>query len=82
MKKPKAMALAVVLLSALMIMPGMSMAQGTPGDAMCLVYFTAIGCPNCAVTDPIVLEQWTSENEDLVVMEYMFYDWDDENAAI
>ncbi len=82
MKRPEAMALAVVLLSALMIMPGMSMAQGTPGDARCLVYFTALGCPNCAVTDPIVLEQWTSENEDLVVLEYMFYDWGDENAAI
>ncbi len=47
----------------------------------CAVYFTAIGCANCAVTDPIVLKDW-SKYDNLVVIEYMFRNWQDENASL
>lgn len=86
MKNPKSMPLAVTLalmfLVALILMPGISMAQETHDSNKCVVYFTAIGCPNCAITDPVVLDQWTNENKDLVIIEYMFYDWGEENAAL
>ncbi len=51
-------------------------------ETNCLVYFTATFCHNCEITDPIVLQQWTSQHEDLVVIEYMFESWGDPNAAI
>jgi len=35
-----------------------------------MVYFTFIGCPNCAVTDPIVLSEWPVKYRRLVVIEY------------
>ena len=51
-------------------------------DYFCLVYFTFIGCPNCAVTDPIVLNQWTKKYPNLVVIEYGWRsgDWQNPNS--
>lgn len=48
-------------------------------DCICLVYITGIGCPNCVVTDPAVLLEWTSEYPNLVVMEYEIYKNHEEN---
>jgi len=42
------------------------------GEKVCIVYFTFIGCPNCAVTDPIVLLEWPLEHERLVIIEYVW----------
>ncbi|RLG05754.1 MAG: hypothetical protein DRN68_08155, partial [Thaumarchaeota archaeon] len=39
-------------------------------EKVCMVYFTFIGCPNCAVTDPIVLSEWPVKYRRLVVIEY------------
>ena len=53
---------------------------------VCVVYFTYIGCPNCAVTDPIVLKEWTGKYDDLVVIEYMWdarkVGWNHPNARL
>jgi len=48
----------------------------------CTVYFTYIGCPNCAVTDPLVLTEWTEKYPNLVIIEYVWYggDWEDPNS--
>jgi len=48
-------------------------------DCICLVYITGIGCPNCAVTDPIVLSEWTLKYPNLVVIEYEIYKNHQEN---
>jgi len=48
-------------------------------DCICLVYITGIGCPNCAVTDPAVLLEWTSEYPNLVIIEYEIYKNHEEN---
>lgn len=49
---------------------------------ICTVYFTYIGCPNCAHTDPIVLTEWTKKYPNLVVIEYMWRggDWRSPNS--
>lgn len=47
----------------------------------CAVYFTGIGCPHCAKTDPVVLEQVISENPNLVIIEYEIYQ-QSENAPL
>ncbi|MBA7619627.1 hypothetical protein ES703_26966 [subsurface metagenome] len=41
-------------------------------DYFCAVYFTKIGCPVCAETDPIVLSQLTKKNPNLIIIEYEF----------
>lgn len=48
---------------------------------VCVNYFTGVGCPHCAKTDPIVLEKALVENPDLVVIEYEIYQ-SPENASI
>jgi len=55
---------------------------GAQEEKTCIVYFTATFCHNCEIVDPIVLQQWTSEHENLVVIEYMFGSWNDENAIL
>ena len=39
-------------------------------EKACMVYFTAIDCPYCAVTDPIVLLEWPAKYRRLVIIEY------------
>ena len=49
---------------------------------VCALYFTYIGCPNCAVCDPIVLTEWPKKYPNLVVIEYGWHggDWEDPNS--
>jgi hypothetical protein len=51
-------------------------------NSFCSVYFTFIGCPNCAYTDPVVLSQWTAQYPNLAVIEYTwkYGDWQDPNS--
>jgi len=39
----------------------------------CMVYITGIGCPNCDITDPALLIEYTSEYSNLIVIEYEIY---------
>ncbi len=48
---------------------------------VCAVYFTGIGCPHCAKTDPFLFEKVLSENKNVVVIEYEVYH-SSENAAV
>ena len=46
------------------------LAEAQSGEKICTLYFTYIGCPNCAYTDPAVLSEWPEEYPNLVVIEY------------
>jgi len=48
----------------------------------CATYFTYIGCPNCAVTDPLVLTEWPKKYPNLVIIEYVWQggDWQSANS--
>jgi len=48
----------------------------------CALYFSFIGCPNCAVTDPIVLIDWTKKYSNLVIIEYVWHagEWEHPNS--
>lgn len=60
-------ALLMVLLAAISL-------AGAGEPTVCVVYFTGIGCPHCANTDPVVLgELPVSYNGSLVVIEYEIY---------
>lgn len=56
--------------------------ENSPSSVICAAYFTFIGCPNCAVTDPIVLIEWTKKYPNLVIIEYGWVsgDWQDPNS--
>lgn len=40
---------------------------------VCGVYFTGVGCPHCAAADPVILEDYTGEYSNFVVIEYEIY---------
>jgi len=47
----------------------------------CAVYFTGVGCPHCAKTDPVVLIELLKEYPNLVIIEYEIYQQQD-NAIL
>ncbi len=47
----------------------------------CAVYFTGIGCPHCALADPVVLQEVLKEKPNLLIIEYEIYQ-EKENAKI
>ena len=69
----------IVLLLVLFLFPNQRILAE---DYFCAVYFTYIGCPNCAVTDPIVFTEWSKKYPNLVVIEYGWHggDWKDPNS--
>ncbi|MBN2042413.1 MAG: hypothetical protein JW754_01255 [Candidatus Aenigmarchaeota archaeon] len=46
--------------------------QAQAAKDVCAVYFTYVGCPHCAVSDPLVLSEMTGKYDNLVVIEYEF----------
>ena len=40
---------------------------------ICAVYLTGVGCPHCAKTDPVILEDLPREYLNLVIIEYEIY---------
>ncbi|RLJ05833.1 MAG: hypothetical protein DRP18_02220 [Candidatus Aenigmatarchaeota archaeon] len=53
-------------------------AKGT----ICAVYFTGIGCPHCAKTDPVLLGELPNEYPDFVLIEYEIYQERERNANL
>ncbi len=37
------------------------------------VYFTGIGCPHCANSDPVILNDFLNEHTDMIIVEYEIY---------
>ena len=50
-------------------------------DYVCVVYFTGIGCPHCAKTDPVLFGPLLEEYPNLVIIEYEIYR-NSENAPL
>ncbi|MCD6085417.1 hypothetical protein J7J41_00265 [bacterium] len=69
----------VILLLILFIFPA---SRVFAKNYFCAFYFTFIGCPNCAYTDPIVLNQWIKKYPNLVIIEYVWKsgDWKNPNS--
>lgn len=67
---PKIFFLVLILGIFVILIPGFSFAQE---DTVCAVYFTGVGCPHCANTDPVILEDLPKEYSNLVVIEYEIY---------
>ena len=69
----------VILLLILFIFP---VSKVFAKNYFCAFYFTFIGCPNCAHTDPIVLNQWTKKYPNLIIVEYAWEsgDWKNPNS--
>ena len=48
-------------------------AQQEDAKTTCMVYFTGIGCPHCAKTDPVIFGELLNENPNLIIIEYEIY---------
>ena len=59
------------LILGLFFVPNFTSAQDD--NATCAVYITGVGCPHCANTDPVILEDLFKEYPDLVIIEYEIY---------
>jgi len=57
------------------------LAQEPGREKTCFVYFTGVGCPHCAKTDPVVLFDLPREHPNIVVVEYEIYQ-QQENAPL
>jgi len=59
-------------------------AAENPGssDIVCAVYISGIGCHNCAVTDPLVLTQFTQRYPHFIVFKYEIYKEHKENKEV
>jgi len=69
----------IILFSILFLFPVLKVSAQ---EYFCAFYFTFIGCPNCAHTDPIVLNQWIKKYPNLVIVEYGWRggDWQNPNS--
>jgi hypothetical protein len=61
--------LGAVLLFTVLSVPG---AESLVEKDVCAVYFTYVGCPHCAITDPLVLSELPEQYPNLFVIEYEF----------
>jgi len=50
-----------------------NVSANTETDYFCSVYFTGVGCPHCANTDPFVLDNYLKKIKNLIVIEYEIY---------
>jgi len=57
-----------------------SLAVGEKGS-VCLVYFTGVGCPHCARTDPVILNSLLKKYPNLIIIEYEVYQ-EEKNASL
>jgi len=73
--------LVACLLATFFGLPSQSFAQETQEDYMAVIYFTGIGCQNCARTDPMILEELSGEYPNLIILEYEIYDLE-QNAPV
>ncbi len=63
----------------LLLVLNLSLVYASETNNSCAVYFTATFCNNCKVTDPLALGQWPRVYPHLVIIEYSFDSWGDEN---
>ena len=70
----------LVLLTLLLVSSSFQILSALPAKAkaeetkaVCAVYFTGIGCPHCAKTDPFLFERVLKEKPNLVIIEYEIY---------
>ncbi len=64
--------LAALLATMLFIVLLLPNANALTEKDVCAVYFTYVGCPHCAITDPVALVELTEKYPNLVVIEYEF----------
>ncbi|MCD6478292.1 MAG: hypothetical protein J7L44_00190, partial [Candidatus Diapherotrites archaeon] len=68
---PKRFAFSLILLA--MLSFSFTSAYGKFQNYICAVYFTGIGCPHCAKTDPVVLGKLPQQYKNLIIVEYEIY---------
>jgi len=60
---------AIILILGFFLIPNFSSAHQT----ICAIYFTGVGCPHCAKTDSVILEDLLRDYPNLLIIEYEIY---------
>lgn len=81
MNKLKIIFLTFFIITSFLLVSDFSTAQTNQTSSVCAVYFTGVGCPHCAKTDPIILENLLKEYPNLIIIEYEIYQ-QKENASL
>ena len=68
----KSILLTITLLSILLIS---NIAEAVEDNIVCAIYFTKVGCPVCAQTDPVVLDEWPKKYDKLIMIEYLINEY-------
>jgi len=59
---------------ALVVLSMAALAGAQEEQTVCMIYFTGVGCPHCAQSDPFIFGEMLSEyNQSLVILEYEIY---------
>jgi len=61
------------LISGFFLIPGSFSFAENIETPFCAVYFTGVGCPHCAQTDPVIFQDLLKEYPNLIVIEYEIY---------
>jgi len=77
-KRPLPLLISIILLLSVVFVSASNETQGTQSDSpttnyVCAVYFTGVGCPHCAKTDPVILKELLNKYPNLVIIEYEIY---------
>lgn len=72
----------LTFLTMLLLAGGNAQTQESSHKTFCVVYITGNGCSNCAITDPSLFTEATSNNPDLVILEYEIYKTQQENTGL
>ncbi|MCD6367824.1 MAG: hypothetical protein J7L45_01935 [Candidatus Aenigmarchaeota archaeon] len=81
MKTAKIIGMSTIIFIAFIILSTNGLSENIDTDKLCMVYFTGVGCPHCARTDPLVIEKLPVEHKNLVIIEYEIYQ-NRENAPL
>lgn len=73
-------AFSFILVLGLFLIPNFSFAK--ENNSVCAVYITGIGCSNCAVTDPVILSDFTAKYPEFILVEYEIYQNKKSNLSI
>jgi len=71
MKKTSVIILGVILV--IFFVFSLSHQVQAQDNYFCAIYFTGIGCPHCAKTDPVIFENLLKKYPNLIIIEYEIY---------
>jgi hypothetical protein len=62
-----------IIFAILFLIASINFISSQESQTICSIYLTGVGCPHCAASDPILLQDYPQEYPNFVVIEYELY---------